>query len=269
MGTIDVVTEVPASKTFAGPGIAFAPDGSSLATSGYHTVEIRQRSTLRLLRTLRGGFNIPHRLAYSPDGKLLAVGSDGGSVALFDLEDGAERFIRSDIRGPITPENTGQTGHYRGVDSLVFCQRGRRLISMGGDSQIKIWDTTTGELVNYMQNGQLTDRGGALAVIAAGKRMVTASKTGVVRLWDLKTGQVLNTVVLQRGPSTQQYYHWLWELAISPDARTLAATPLVDDGSASSQNYRVILWDISKLHVMPSEKRLASATSSERLHPLP
>src|SRR5262249_50980040 len=155
--------------------LAFSPDGRSIASGGFQTVEIRERSTLRLRKTVGGAFRMPTRLAFSPDNRLLAVGDSVGCVALLDLDMGTTRFVRPEIARPRPIESEGEYGHIRGITALVFSSDGERLISLGEDNRVKVWDRTTGRLVNHVKIGDPSgwaDRRGVLALVAAGKGMV-------------------------------------------------------------------------------------------------
>src|SRR5262249_8931186 len=160
-----------------------------------------------------------------------------------------QRFIRSRIENPRAAQSAGQCGHYGVVASLIFFQGGQRLISLGEDNHIKIWDTTTGDLVNHMQIGSLSawaDRRSVLALVDAGNRLATASVTGALRLWDLDTGQVLTSGMLPVSgmiPLAEPKY-LLVKLAISPDGKTLAGTIFSVSPSLPGTQDRLVLWDI-------------------------
>ncbi len=259
MGSVKIRAAAADSRIFGSRSVVLSPDDRSLASGGYGTVEIRDRTTLALVHSIAGPFKIPSCLSYSPDGSWLAVGDTLGGLAILDLKDGRQRFWRPEVPNETVITTKGhhghlsQYGHYRRVRSLVFCDGAKRLVSLGDDNYVKVWDTTTGGLLNSLKIGDLSgwvDRTSVMAVVNSGKKIVTASMTGALGLWDVNTGRRLNSRTLSRGPFVEPKYG-IGALAISPDGKTLAGVIGAGGTDTPAENYRVVLWDIGDLQVVP------------------
>jgi WD40 repeat protein len=64
-------------------------------------------------------------VAFSPNGQILASGSDDGTIKLWDLKTGLEIATLS--------------GHDSYVQSVAFSPDGKTLVSGGYDKTIKVW----------------------------------------------------------------------------------------------------------------------------------
>jgi WD40 repeat protein len=119
--------------------------------------------------------------AFSPDGKLLAVGRGGevdgpsGKVTLLDPASGKK--VRE-----LAP------GHLYGVTDLAFSPDGTHLYSSGRDTTVRAWRVADGKLVKELgqpRGGQFKDWIHAIAVAPDGRWLAAADMAGQVQIWAL------------------------------------------------------------------------------------
>ncbi len=165
----------------------------------FHTWRLPHAATFRLGK---GGIR---SFVLSPDGEVLAVGTDAG-IWLYDAATRRELALL-----PARP-----------AVNMAYSPDGTILASCGSyKDRVRLWDVETGhQMVDIDVTAQ------TVAFSPDGKRLATAS-TGI-ELWDVETG-IVRAAISEAG---------LWgirSVAFSPDGRTLAA------GSA---DHTVRLWDV-------------------------
>jgi WD40 repeat protein len=153
-------------------GLAFAPDGRTLATvdeAGRVRIEelasgqVRAQFTPRDKAAAAPKGAIP--LAFSPDGRLLAVGVPGG-VGIWDVATGSEL--------------PALRGHRDLVSAVAFRPDGAALLSASGDTTALLWDMV--EARRQLPRPRLTDEAVAEAWAAlVGKDPIAAHR----HLWAL------------------------------------------------------------------------------------
>ena len=235
---------------------ALSPTGGQIATTdGDGRVTLRTRENLWHIEGLLDFPGYAHALAFSPDGRSLAVVGEAPGIWLWDLNsrtsqligaevasnqralnvtfspDGQTLAVTTDIDGTIslwdlTTRRERMVLHHPSspVKSIVFSPDGRWLATGGSRyTSILIWDVHSGSR-RVLAEGESGNCTAALAFSPDGALLASAGKLEQkfhVRLWDVQTGNV-------RLMCEGQPRH-LNSVAFSPDGSLLAVAG--DDGT--------------------------------------
>lgn len=197
------------------------------------------------------GAPAPRALAYSPDGRRLALAMDDHTVEIRDRDTGRPLQILRGHTGPVnclaySPDGktlaTGSSdrtvklwdaagslkatlkGHLNWVFALAFAPDGRTLASGGYDRIVRIWNVGTGKQVAVLKGHDAAVR--AVAFAPNGATVASASSDRSVRLWDVASRQV-RALLTGHDDAVRA-------VAFSGDGQTVASAS--DDGTAR-------LWD--------------------------
>jgi sugar lactone lactonase YvrE len=256
--------------------VAFSPDSKILATGGSGwlndlpapEVTLWDAASGALIKQLWGHKVDVHRLAFSPDGSLLASGSGPiyytkeGEVILWEIPGGNRRALISTYTSAVSlafsPDSnilavgTGNEkvmlfdtrrgtqlrvleGHKGVVVGVAFSSDGSTLVSASQYNQIIFWNVNTGEQLRISSDPLLDPQFSCMALSSDGKVIATGSTDKIVRLWDFETGNMLRSLVGEHLTTVDS-------VAYSPDGTMLASS----SDATGSEDGRIILWGASK-----------------------
>ncbi|MBI3463986.1 MAG: hypothetical protein HY000_13150 [Planctomycetes bacterium] len=163
--------------------VVFNPDGTQVATGGYHEVLIWEVASGKLLKRLQGLPERTYAIRYSPDRRWIATASgtpaQSGVVRLWDATTGEP------IRDMVEVEDS--------IFALAFSPSpNSKLLAAGGcDRTIRIWDVVTGKLAKSIEDH--ADWVLDLDFSPDGTRLVSGSRDKTSKVFDVAKGESLVT----------------------------------------------------------------------------
>ena len=154
--------------------LAFHPGGKLLVSGGYKQVLVWDLASGKLARRMGELTGQVRALAFSPDGRMLAVASGvpgrAGAVALVDFETGAAATLVETkdemLAAAISPD-------------------GKLLAAGGTDAVVRVWSLADRQLVATLK--EHSDWISGLSFSPDSKLLATGSADKTVRLWDTAT----------------------------------------------------------------------------------
>ena len=237
--------------------IAFSPDGTRLAAGNLDTtVQLWDTTTGEELITLQkpierqsgiifvqiqNGKHIvknpmkdermgrPSVLTFSPDGSLLACGSEDCTVKLWNIDTG-ELSVTF-------------TGHLSTVYQLAFSADGNTLASGSADGTVRFWNIKLRKAIQTRIAGHMWMRTASL--LDDGSTLASVSESGIITVWDLKNSQ---KTTFQTKTTLEEPLYWkaYRSLVLSPDGTILANRGIQSDSSKPNFDESVLrLTDVN------------------------
>jgi WD40 repeat protein len=149
-------------------------------------------------------------VAWSPDGKRIASGSDDKSAQVWETATGDHLFT--------------YTGHADRVNGVAWSPDGKCIASASSDSTIQVWEADAGICLFTCRGHSQTVR--VVAWSPDGKRIASGSDDKTVKVWDATNGHHLFTF--------RSHSDWVCTLSWSPDGKRIAS---------GSYDSTVVVWD--------------------------
>jgi WD40 repeat protein len=222
----DIASGRPIGKSIADHqtilSIAFSPTGKLVATGScaYQESHLCRRGEIMfwevpsakpLGEPLLYHNNWVTTVAFSPDGNILASGSNDRTITLWDVS---------------THESIGKPllGHNDGVSNVAFSPDGKTLASGSHDKTVILWDVETQQIIaHYMGHSTFVE---SVSFSPDGKMLASSDGSGLIILWDIATGLRVGEPLGLERPGAKV------AIAFSPDSKIIATS-------------MGVLWDVN------------------------
>lgn len=150
-------------------------------------------------------------LAYSPNGKLIAVGDNNGLVRLYTSGSG---------------QCVAQiSGHQNWIWGMAFSPDGQLLATSSTDETIRLWDIQTCECVNVLHGHH--DAVYSVTWHPDGTRLASCGQDQILKIWGVQGGNCLHTLPITNVGTA-------WVVAWHPEGHLLAS---------SGDDHTIRIWD--------------------------
>ncbi|MHC4400928.1 MAG: M56 family metallopeptidase [Planctomycetota bacterium] len=246
-------------------GVAFSPDGKTLASHGADkTIRFWDVRSGKLVDQLSETDRRPvFATAFSPDGTQLASLTGTGRLELWNLATRKPAWNVAANRGTRGGTDFGYAV-FIGL-AVAFAPDGKTVATAGGafvgmansGGTVHLWDAATGAELCQFATDVPGDGGHTVAISPDGKVIASGTLRGTIRLWNLQTGEVLAVVKHAHSSAVNS-------LAFLPDGAALVSggnrswrEPLPGGGRVSRFAPEIRLWEV------PTGRRLGELKMDE------
>ena len=237
----------------------FSADGSHLLTAGQDGIVRLWRFSTKLFQWSLLHTNRFRSLEFSPDGSLLVVSDQRGSIQIRETETGqlrasAEQFAPFTSHPVFSPDGTtfatggsdgnvvlrsvtnaqplfGPFHHRRAIDKVAFSPAGDRIVVTSRDLAAQVWDVRSGKPVGEPLRHEKKMHSAVFS--PDGKKVATGSDDHSAQIWDADTGQRIGAPLMHDCEVV--------EVRFSPDGTKLL-TACSDQSFAARAAH---LWDVA------------------------
>lgn len=196
--------------------LEFSPDGKSIAMAGGTGAKVWRYQDEASPKELVGLPDGAQVVRFSPDGKILAIGSRDEKAAR--LYDAAERkFLR---------QLDGAADRYS-REGMCFSADGQQLFVPARESGVEVFDVESGDLVRTFEIGTVESRGTATS--SDGKYLASAGSNDAILVWDLDSGERISDRFVGHGEEPSH-------ILFTPDGSRIVT---------SSRDASIRIWEAS------------------------
>ena len=179
-------------------------------------IEVRAIATGAAVRRMDAGARQP----------VLAVSADGRHLA----SSGAEHIRLWDVSGTLRHTFSHEFGS---LAALAFSPDGTLLASAGLDTNVHIWDVSTGQRKSSLRDQLLATF--AVAFTADGRNLVIGGANGAIEIVDVQTASMARRFRAEK--------HAVGAISLSPDGRSIGAAYF--DVNGMTRPAPLAVWDLA------------------------
>jgi len=162
----------------SGSDLALSGDGTLIAVAANSVIKLVRFSDGAVVRSIPWSGNFVQRVAFSPDGTVVAGGDRTGMLQTFRVADG----------GPLL----SIPAHADFINALRYSPDGTRIATGGADQMVKLWNSTNGNPAGTLVGH--TNNVATLAFSANSTLLASGSTDNTVKLWSMPGGALVGTL---------------------------------------------------------------------------